>query len=191
MDLKLYPDSREYIPNSPLNPCLSVNPDADKQIQMKRRNYMKKNNNKGFTLAELLIVVAIIAVLVAIAIPVFTSQLEKSRESVDASDIRSYYAEITTSMMTMDPKTGGTIQVGGTKSVTIQPWANQTSVEVTVGWKAHQTQTNWQSGDVVVAGVTIGKDTDFSTATGIKYTYAFDTDGDMYLSAVAPGAATP
>ena len=37
-----------------------------------------KKNNKGFTLAELLIVVAIIAVLVAIAIPVFTSQLEKS-----------------------------------------------------------------------------------------------------------------
>ena len=31
---------------------------------------MKKNNNKGFTLAELLIVVAIIAVLVAIAIPI-------------------------------------------------------------------------------------------------------------------------
>ena len=34
----------------------------------------KKNNKKGFTLAELLIVVAIIAVLVAIAIPVFTTQ---------------------------------------------------------------------------------------------------------------------
>ena len=36
-----------------------------------------KKNKKGFTLAELLIVVAIIAVLVAISIPIFTSQLEK------------------------------------------------------------------------------------------------------------------
>ena len=53
-----------------------------------------KKNNKGFTLAELLIVVAIIAVLVAIAIPVFTTQLEKSRESTDAANIRSAYAEI-------------------------------------------------------------------------------------------------
>ncbi|MBR4703554.1 MAG: prepilin-type N-terminal cleavage/methylation domain-containing protein [Oscillospiraceae bacterium] len=53
-----------------------------------------KKNNKGFTLAELLIVVAIIAVLVAIAIPVFTAQLEKSKESTDAANIRSKYAEI-------------------------------------------------------------------------------------------------
>ena len=54
----------------------------------------KKNNKKGFTLAELLIVVAIIAVLVAIAIPVFSAQLEKSREATDLANIRSAYAEI-------------------------------------------------------------------------------------------------
>ena len=39
----------------------------------------KKLNKKGFTLAELLIVVAIIAVLVAISIPIFTTQLNKSK----------------------------------------------------------------------------------------------------------------
>jgi len=53
-----------------------------------------KKNRKGFTLAELLIVVAIIAVLVAIAIPVFTTQLEKSREATDAANIRSAYSEV-------------------------------------------------------------------------------------------------
>ena len=52
-----------------------------------------KNNRKGFTLAELLIVVAIIAVLVAVAIPVFTTQLEKSREATDVANLRSAYAE--------------------------------------------------------------------------------------------------
>lgn len=50
--------------------------------------------DKGFTLAELLIVVAIIGVLVAIAIPIFSGQLEKSREAVDAANIRSQYAEV-------------------------------------------------------------------------------------------------
>ena len=61
---------------------------------------MKKNNKKGFTLAELLIVVAIIAVLVAIAIPVFTTQLEKSREATDASNIRAAYAEVMAEALT-------------------------------------------------------------------------------------------
>lgn len=54
---------------------------------------LKKMNKKGFTLAELLIVVAIIAVLVAISIPIFRSQLEKAREATDMANIRSAYAE--------------------------------------------------------------------------------------------------
>ena len=41
------------------------------------------NKKKGFTLAELLIVIAIIGVLVGIAIPVLNSQLEKSRKAKD------------------------------------------------------------------------------------------------------------
>lgn len=45
-------------------------------------------NKKGFTLAELLIVVAIIAVLVAISIPIFNSQLEKARRAVDMHTAR-------------------------------------------------------------------------------------------------------
>lgn len=55
---------------------------------------MKKNNKKGFTLAELLIVVAILAVLIAIAIPIFSAQLEKAKESTDAANIRAAYAEV-------------------------------------------------------------------------------------------------
>lgn len=65
-----------------------------------------KKNNKGFTLAELLIVVAIIAVLVAIAIPVFTTQLEKSRQSTDAANIRSAYAKASAAVLSGDGNTG-------------------------------------------------------------------------------------
>ena len=65
-----------------------------------------KNNRKGFTLAELLIVVAIIAVLVAIAIPIFTSQLERAREATDLANIRSAYAEAAINALTGDGEDG-------------------------------------------------------------------------------------
>lgn len=61
-----------------------------------------KRNKKGFTLAELLIVVAIVAVLVAIALPVFTAQLNKARHAVDAANIRSAYGQIAADFLTAD-----------------------------------------------------------------------------------------
>ena len=115
---------------------------------------MKKKCTKssGFTLAELLIVVAIIAVLVAISIPIFTSQLEKAREATDLSDVRSAYAEVmmaaisddTTATYSKDPNQ--TIhKSNGLYSVTVSP--------------LHQEQDNWQGNmDLNVGGVS-SKDT--------------------------------
>lgn len=53
----------------------------------------KKNNKKGFTLAELLVVVAIIAVLVAVSIPIFTAQLRKARLATNQANARAAKAE--------------------------------------------------------------------------------------------------
>ena len=55
-----------------------------------------RHKNKGFTLAELLIVVAIIGVLVAISIPIFSKQLEKARDATSVANLRSAYAEAMT-----------------------------------------------------------------------------------------------
>ena len=54
---------------------------------------MKKNNKKGFTLAELLVVVAIIAVLIAVAIPTFTAATDRAKYGVELANARSAYAE--------------------------------------------------------------------------------------------------
>ena len=56
----------------------------------------RKRNRNGFTLMEMLIVIALIAVLIAIAIPVFASQLEKSREATDLANVRAAYAQVST-----------------------------------------------------------------------------------------------
>ena len=65
-----------------------------------------KKNNKGFTLAELLIVVAIIAVLVAISIPIFTAQLEKSREATDIANLRAAKSEAVSMFLLGDQTLG-------------------------------------------------------------------------------------
>lgn len=69
----------------------------------------KKLNKKGFTLAELLVVVAIIGVLVAISIPIFTGQLEKARDAVSIANIRAAYAEASTQYLTGTDASGAAI----------------------------------------------------------------------------------
>ena len=52
------------------------------------------NKNEGFTLVELIIVVAIMGVLIALLAPAYARHVEKSRETVDIANVRSAYAEI-------------------------------------------------------------------------------------------------
>ncbi len=92
-----------------------------------------RKDKKGFTLAELLVVVAIIGVLVAISIPIFTSQLEKSREAVDMANIRAKYAECQTALLT----DGNLANVSGgceiTLKQTVDGWANDPNFSTNLG----------------------------------------------------------
>lgn len=95
---------------------------------------LSTRNSRGFTLAELLITVAIIGVLVAISIPVFASQTEKSREATDLSNVRVAYAEVMAEAIT----------------------ENMEYQEKTVPLK--QKQDDWQSADsVTIGGITHAK----------------------------------
>lgn len=76
---------------------------------------------------EMLIVIALIAVLIAIAIPVFASQLEKSREATDLANVRAAYAQVSTEA-----------QLG--------------NFEATVTVDLKQKQADWQSVDPVNIG---------------------------------------
>ena len=60
----------------------------------------KKKAKSGFTIMEMLIVVAIIAVLVAIAIPTFNGSLHKAKVAADWANLRAFYAEIQLDYMT-------------------------------------------------------------------------------------------
>lgn len=58
-------------------------------------NNLKKKLKKqgGFTLVEMLIVVAIIAILVAVSIPMVSGALEKARQATDDANLRAAKAE--------------------------------------------------------------------------------------------------
>lgn len=51
-----------------------------------------EKKQSGFTLMEMLIVVAVIAVLAAAAIPVISKNVHKSQEMADVANVRAYFA---------------------------------------------------------------------------------------------------
>ena len=110
--------------------------------------FMKRKikSAKGFTLAELLIVVAIIAVLVAIGIPIFTSQLEKSREAVDLSDVRSAYAEVMMAAIT------GDTTAYYTKDANQTIYDSQNNVYTITVTPLKQKQSGWQTAEPITIG---------------------------------------
>ncbi len=60
-----------------------------------------KMNKKGFTLIEMLVVIAIIAVLVSIIIPVVGNSTVKAQAAAIAANLRSAKAEISTEILTI------------------------------------------------------------------------------------------
>ena len=77
----------------------------------------KLSNNGGFTLVEMLIVVAIIAILIMVSIPMISSNLEKAREATDSANLRSAQSLATAYYLTekSDPASTAVFADAGTE----------------------------------------------------------------------------
>ncbi len=72
----------------------------------------KFRNKKGFTLVEMLIVVAIIAILVAVSVPLVGTALDKARETTDNANLRAAKAEALIMYMNDQTDATSTIDTG-------------------------------------------------------------------------------
>ena len=55
---------------------------------------MKRNNKKGFTIVELVIVIAVIAILAGVLIPTFAGIVSKANKSAALQEAQSVYKEV-------------------------------------------------------------------------------------------------
>ena len=109
------------------------------------------------------------AVLVAIAIPVFTSQLEKSREATDLSNIRAAYAEVMSAALTNDTSPDDT---SITYNASTKTWSKSVTLKQSAnGWATDVSQ-------MEVGGVNISSTN--PTAGGTCTVNYNETDGATY-----------
>jgi type IV pilus assembly protein PilA len=104
---------------------------------------MKKLNKKGFTLIELIVVIAILAILAAILIPAVTGYIQKAEQARDSANCRALYSQVSLQVMldqtTLSPATG-TTSSGLAVSYTADTTLNTVSAFTCVGTSFTYTQ---------------------------------------------------
>ncbi len=138
---------------------------------MFKRLMKMKEDKKGFTLAELLIVVAIIGVLVAISVPIFTAQLKKATVATNQANARSAKAAAVTAYLeegthSADLIISYNVATGASASETLTVAAGS-AIDINIpSWNA--STTGAADATHKVWYVTVGKDS--GAVTSISYT---------------------
>ena len=132
-----------------------------------------KNKNRGFTIIELLIVVAIISILASIGIPVFSNSLEKSRESVDIANVRAAYAEVMTSANLGEVATVKIVHLNQKKD----GWQSMDPVNIggIIHYKNQGDTDNWK-GNPVAGGIC---EVSYNESCGAVFTWSSKTDSSV------------
>lgn len=115
---------------------------------LKKKLSEKLGKNGGFTLVEMLIVVAIIAILVAVSIPLVSTSLEKARIATDAANERAAKAEILIKYLDNQVAAGAEYAYNATSGDLVEKNARDTEIGYQYG---KCTTHNHQGGFILVS----------------------------------------
>lgn len=134
---------------------------------------MKKNNKKGFTLVELVIVVAVMAILVAIAIPTVGAITDSAKKAVYGSNCNTIQSMIKLGQANAAKAGDG---AGAISDTAIQKYLEDAKLGIKAGSDATQSTFYFHEGTGLVDNT--------ATAVGSEkvYTIVYDANGAVKVT---------
>ena len=135
---------------------------------------MNKKTKKGFTITELVIVIAVIAILAAVLIPTFSNVIKNANESVALQEARSEWDNFAPEIATETEKGDYLIKYEKDEKTTYYFLVNDGQLDTTAIAKDKVTITAGTDNKVSIVLKTTSPETTYGESKDVQYVYGYE-----------------